>query len=674
MTDLWVDPDGDDTHDGLTSATAKGSWAAAIALTAAVATAASATVALNVVGRPGKTLNVSAAAYLSSTANIPGDARIVLRGVGETQPIVTARTQFADGWKDVKPGLVRRVLPVGLDFRDVWLANGTHVTQSSEGRFNDYYRVWQWDPDNQALLISSYLVPAVNDVSKLEMVIVQGWSISYLKVHSMASAGGGLHRVFFDEPPREIEYAKGTFGETALGMPFAFGPYHASGQRFWWEGAKEFLYEGSKWTVDGGYLYVSLPPGVANAAAFMAAGGVYLPNGATTAFSAFRPNGEDRVRNLTIDNIGFQHFGWNTPNTVGYVGYLSGTALVNNGGTYAFSPIPAVVSVAHGSSVEIKDCSFRDLGAMGVLATACQDVAVEGNRFEYIGATALMYGWSADNFATPTPDELNRDSLIRNNYLRNIGNTYMGSAVFAGAYKRLLVEHNHFEDCADDGLGVGVGALFGGNAYGDWTIRLNKFIRVMTIVTDGAAIYVNGNPCGQRVYGPSMHPTHDTVRVYLNYFENVRKSTMDAQGGETACVYFDLGTQGGLVYCNVAVDCDLFANENCAPYNTFVSNKLVRVVAERKTFYSGFNVEDGAGGYILYEPPLNNPPTTQDNQKFYGTDGWAGRPFYEVVFFSTPQECVNADGTYNTTSTFANNNDAVNVDARYAGVQHAGAA
>lgn len=734
MIDLYLDGiNGNDASSGLTEALAKKTHGAAWTLLAAtLATAPADSVRLLIRG-DGAEYTVATTSYLAATQNLPGASdRIIIQGYGETRPYYNARTPLADGWTDVRLGVIRRALPPGANIRSLWMANGTHLTRSQEGRFNPFYKVFSWDEDTNSLLISSALVPNVTDFSKLELVVVEGWSKSFLRVFGIADAGSGLHRVFIDEPPQFIEFTKGNYnqGSPGLGMPFAFGPYHAPGQHMWWEGAQEFCYGASTWTVEGGYIYVGLPPSMRNAADFMAAGGALIPNGLSTAFNLFGSSGAARVRNVHLDNVGFEGFDWNVPNAEGYVGYLSGAALVNNAGTYGFRNIPAAVETTWTSGLNVTRCHFRDIAGMGLRGTTPQHIAVEnGNVFEYIGASAVCYGWGGSNFAAPANDDLNYQCWLRGNTFRNIGHTYCGSAAFVSAWLSLLCEHNSFEDCADDGLGIGTGALVNGNAYGDWTVRWNSFKRVMQVVVDGAAIYLTGNPCGTRVFGPSMQPFHRTARIYGNYFEDIRNSGNDPQGGEAACIYFDLGVQGALAYCNFAKRCDVFFVENCSPWNTCTSNRLEQVLHEHLTFYSGYNVEDGAGGYTFHAAPYSNPPTGTitgearwkgiynpvgnystgdviaantggfwsgyqalratvgdaphaspadwvafhpvgyDMDSFYGTGAYTGRSFKELVGgFALPEDVINTDGTYNSNSLVTGNGPTVPIDVSNAGV------
>jgi hypothetical protein len=62
------------------------------------------------------------------------------------------------------------------------------------------------------------------------------------------------------------------------------------------------------------------------------------------------------------------------------------------------------------------------------------------------------------------------------------------------------------------------------------------------------------------------------------------------------------------------------------------------------------------GSFINYQPPLSNPPTADDNAKFYGTGIYTGRGFQSILpVFTTPEAVVKPNGQYNSASTFISN-------------------
>jgi hypothetical protein len=688
---VYLDTAGSDANSGLTPALAKRTFAAAMTTFRAEIATATDHCTLWIAGDAAqtKTYNVSATEYMSDANNHPvAGKRIVIRGHGDGKPVLTARTKVT-GWTDVSYGLVRAPVPVGVDVRELWMDNGLPLARSSEGRSNPFYVVYQWETAFKSVLISSALVPATGgDYLGLEMVICQGWSLSRMRVFAMGSIGGGLTRVFFSEPNASIEFAKGTFAAPPLpittdqGMPFPLGPYHNDiGQRFWWENRREFLYQEGTFQshadVDGD-IYLRLPAGLANAAQLEAAGGVWAPNGLAEILVLFGAGATQRIKNVDILDIDVQNLGWRDPNSTGFTGYISGADIIaTSPSTYGFRQLPAAISATWISSFSLRDCGFRDIAGVGCRIIAPQGLHAEYNTFERVGSSGLVIGWGGASFDNPDANTINRDFQFNDNLFRNVGQVYTGSALFAGAGLRIVVEHNSYIDCGDEGVGVGDGARFLGNPYTDWTVRYNYFENCMTLSSDGACIYINGNSSTRRVAAPTMQPAHTGCRVYGNRFQSITNAGLDPIGGHSACVYLDLGQQGTNVYRNEAKDVTgplaSFGIENCSPHNTWMENRLSNVDQGFHIAYSGFQVYNPeTATFLLVQPPLNNPPTVLDNQKYYGVSAQDPAAFYKWVYSPTmtvPEAVIGTDGLYRSTSSFINNGTNVAVETMIAGVR-----
>lgn len=202
-------------------------------------------------------------------------------------------------------------------------------------------------------------------------------------------------------------------------------------------------------------------------------------------------------------------------------------------------------------NVTIRDCTFKELGANGVLMKdSTIKASIYDNKFMHIGMTALSIG--NPTTAWENPDNRNYTLSIINNYFNRIAYEYPTAvAVYISMVDGLKLMYNTMEKTAYSAVSVGWGWSLVGYQLGekvnirDAEIAYNKIIDYMDYLRDGAAIYVLGANCTE-AHGGQFNFMHD------NYAERTVVGDASKRG-----YYMDGSSSNWEVYDNVTIGCVL---------------------------------------------------------------------------------------------------------------------
>lgn len=605
------------------------------------------------------------------------------------RPCLTARDAVTD-WSlsgsILSADLAALTSPAAL--QDVWCADGTELEMCSYGKDDSSSKVYSWGTvaTTKKVRVLTSILPAVSSWSGVYLVVVMGWNLSRLRISSVLAVDSTYSDITLQSDDADIEFAKGDLTQAgptySLGMNFPFGPYHnSSGQRCWFENAPEFLTAPGMLYHDtaDGKLKVYLPTGVTTATEFEAKG-IYVSNGCETVLQINGSSEGSKIKNLDFEDIDVKHVGFNLTDDGYYVGYVAGSSLYKNGTSYGFRAMPSAIFIYNCESVAFRRSRFEDLGALGLASYwGLHGLEISQCAFHRLGASGLNIGAAPYPYFSDAPDDYQNIGLtLENNVAIGTGRKWVGSAISAGIWKGARIRHNTIKDGTDDGIAFSTGARCYGIWAGDTIVELNDIENVMTLVTDGGAIYSSGNLCGFKLghaYHDRAFPGRPAI-VRYNKIRNVYTSGYDPSGGESAVLYSDLGSEGNFYYRNDVENFDVFWHGNCERFNTIIDNKVVAGDGDgtvESIHYSGFNVVVDADGETTsttsYMPPLNNPPNSTDLAKFAGTGDYSGRAFKDVIPFAAAADCFKTGTTdYESLSYRANNNADVVLGAADYGV------
>jgi hypothetical protein len=651
---IWVNGlTGSDANDGLSPNSQKRSFAAAMQAARVAALAGYSNIDVKFYGNNVLQYFCAATEYWGNAYNVSG--RVTLSSYGDGKARISGgikKTGFVQG-----PSQGLYVAPCLERPRTVHSGARRKMVRASLGADNDFYRINSWATPSQSVLINTALAPSPAAIlAGLEMVILMGWSKSFLRVQSAADAGGGLTRVFFEVPERDVEFAKGDLSAPGLNSSFAFGPFHIDGDRFWFENAREYANVQGSWHCDGSTIQVGLPPGC-NSVEQLEAEGVYV-GGISTCLNFYGASMANPVRNIVLRDLIFEYFDWQVPNTQGYVGYGGGLSLYDNSGTLGFLNTPAAVNVQLIDGFLSEGCEYRDLGTVGIRGLGFRNMRLEGNAFANVAASA----WRIDAYNPPESilgiklNEVDDGLYHHNNVIVDCSVVYTGAAAFAGNFSSFSCESNDFVRLPSIGLNVGNGGRGNATWVGKASIGLNLFQETMQVTADGGAAYFNTNMSGRSKPAP-VQSQNAAIDVWCNHFLNHYKAVYHSHTQDYApCVYGDLETSDMWVRHNIIENASLAFQENCSLFNLFENNVLINVGRERRSAYSGYNIFDPVTGLnTLYQPPLSKPPTVDDNNKMFGLGPYAGAAFQVRQPFLIADDVIDVSGEYNTLSTFRNN-------------------
>lgn len=662
LIEIYCDPVlGNDANDGLTEATAVATINVASVRQKALRWAS--TSGAKVRPRRGRYHNMTASIFHFFNDNLPDNQRLSYEPYGPIEdgpPRITGRQQVT-GWFD-QPAFGANVVAAAYSGNayDVWHDGGVEMKRATFARNNFFYRIHQWEPSTKSVLIHESLVPAV-PLTGLIMAIQIGWNHSYLPVANIVDGPAPYKRVTFAEPAASVEFEKGTI--TSDPLDFSRGPYHKTQQKFWWEGRPEFCTEVGEWVRFGDFIVARKPASMTTAA--FQAGGVYVPNGVSSPFrtagGTAADNWTNKVRNIDWDGLLFKHFGWPRVNraTDGWVGYHTAQSLFDNSGTTAFRVIDGIFYFHKAQSMRVRNCRFQEMSLIAVHGLqGLHDFVFEGNAYWKMDASPMFIRGGA---ATGTIEGVpwnslydqpaitqNQRLIFRDELAVDVARYYMGVAFHLGPWKDLKADHFKVKGCTNGAMTPAIGARWFEMWNTNNEISHFDIEDVMTICTDGGALYTSGNMSGRMATQPPLLHSlvhRPALKCHSGKIKNAFKSDYDPLGGSSNMTYVDLGGRsnvyfgiwydGGQVVLshNAAIYCSL---KDCRVENVAPHTGILAYYSAAQIFPRGSNVG------VRVWPPMNTPANATDLEKWNATDAYEGTwPFKDAFPFASPDDVVN---------------------------------
>ncbi len=154
------------------------------------------------------------------------------------------------------------------------------------------------------------------------------------------------------------------------------------------------------------------------------------------------------LENIQFEGIAFKYGNWTGPNlTTKEIG-RSQADLYSD-----YTSFEGQLSMIYSQNITIKNCRFEYLASSGIyLNSNNNNITIEGNVFRDLTAAAVIIGGGNSSSFTFSA-VVNRDILIKNNVIRNIGaDFYQSSGIYANITKNLSIIHNDVADVAYFGI------------------------------------------------------------------------------------------------------------------------------------------------------------------------------------------------------------------------------
>lgn len=318
---------------------------------------------------------------------------------------------------------------------------------------------------------------------------------------------------------------------------------------------------------------------------------------------------DEPVHDLQIRGIEFAHTSWLGPSTpAGYASQQSGTFLARE---YQQPPdylltcqrscpafeatrndwdqMPAAVQVSAATRVDVVDCTFTQLGQVGLgigndagahaagIGLAVADVLVQHNLFTQLAGGAVVVGGVRPDAHHPTdPRLVVRDVVIDNNLVTAVAVDYMDMPGILSTYvDGATISHNEVCNLPYDGIDVGFG--WGANDPGgspDYRARgLYASQPVYGTPTTLRRTVVAGNLVhatkraftdGGAIYNLSANPGSHVVENYLR------------DNNSSVGLYLDEGSRFVVLERNVVQDCPVWVFTNTYGENRTNDNVITR--------------------------------------------------------------------------------------------------
>ena len=450
-----------------------------------------------------------------------------------TQPIVYAAAPgekpvlsgglSVTGWKRLDhpvPGLpdvatnhvwyapVPQVGAQALDFRQLYV-NDQKAERARTPNAESYHRLTRWDIANRQVCVSTQEVANWHQLERVEMVLQTSWTISYLRLATIATEGDQA-RITFQNPERNLVFSH----------PFPWArhtdPYH-------FVNAVEFLDTPGEWYLDhkAGEIYYWPRPGED-----LTTESVIAPRLET--LLRFTGSADQPVHDIQFQGLTFTDTTWLRPTLQGHVPLQAGQFFERagyriQGGTPAAPKLenlawtarpPGAVYLAGASRIGFELCHFRNTASAALdLHHHTQSNWVAGCTFIGIGGNGVQIGkFSEDGLEAHEPytvsdeRELARNDRVENGYFRDCANEDWGCVGIAAGYPRgLVIEHNELVDLPYSGISLGWGWTAHTNAMQDNVIRYNRIRRYMQRLGDGGGIYLLSRQPGTEVRGNLLY-------------------------------------------------------------------------------------------------------------------------------------------------------------------------
>lgn len=308
---------------------------------------------------------------------------------------------------------------------------------------------------------------------------------------------------------------------------------------------------------------------------------------------------EKPIRNMTVKGIRFSYTSWMGPSKpTGYASQQSGSFISQLSAVYPkdafercgagcpefesmrqwWDQIPAAVQVAAAHNIIFENNAFTQLGQIGLgigndananssgIGLGAQNIEVKDSRFAVLSAGGILVGGvRVDAHHPEDPRQINKNIVISNNIVTDIGRDYKENAAILSTYvDTVQIVHNDVSggnyDGIDIGWGWGYNDMGGNGVYRDvmrgYDSGENKIWNRPTVLRNNLVAYnrVHGIKRwyldGGAIYNLSKSP--GTV-IRDNYIYDI---------GSAIGIYLDEGSRDILVTRNVVDNHGVWLNAN----------------------------------------------------------------------------------------------------------------
>jgi hypothetical protein len=471
------------------------------------------------------------------------------------KPILSGGSKVT-GWSlyDAGKNIWRATVPQGTVCRQMYV-NGERATRSRMLAGTSFYS----DSYGAYYQSSDPAIPVFSHPADLELLAAaQPWSMNRCAVNSV-SRSGNLTTII---PDSAIQWWNG------IRTDYPFPPY-----LYAIENAYEFLAADTLgcWCLDSAAAALYYVPRTGEN---MATADVVLP----VVETLVQASQSDPPSNIVFNGITFAETGWTLPTTQkSFLQIQAGIFLplreieafddyeqayyTTLGYAWTDSETlgqpPAAVQLYGAEHITFDKCVFTRLGGRGVhIGKGSKYCTITRSTLADISGNAISIGEILDG--NPALADRSSFNAVTLNQINNVGVEYQGSvAIFRAYADNNIINHNEISDLFYTAISLGYGWSSQGYSFGN-EIAYNKIHDIMTLLTDGGAVYSLG------YQGSNGQPEI----VHDNYIFNIAQTTARAARIDSYGLYSDQGSDYINYYNNVIVCANNWFYSNVRPGDT----------------------------------------------------------------------------------------------------------
>ncbi len=380
-----------------------------------------------------------------------------------------------------------------ISFQQMWI-NGIKAKKAST--ITDSLKlntIKSFDPSKETIYIKSADVPKLENISALQMTLVDSTASSTLRINSFLQKGDSI-AITFCQPDS---------------YTFFSSPQSASlnsNTQFFLSGSKDLIVSPGEWAIDLSSASVLYKP---RDGEDLTKANVIVP--ALQSLIKIEGTDDAPVEDITIEDITFCNATWQKPLHEGFVSFASGLyisesmylPLNQNDSTsqiVVWADVPsAAIEVSRTNNFEISDCSIERCASSGInIGSHTSNWAVKNCNIVDCGGSAIVAGSFGTSHASSSYDPLDRRIVPTHGYIgfNKINNVaqenWSAASITIGYTRNLSIDANEIDNTSSSAISLGWGPDNSPNVAKNNCITKNKVTNYATHIPNSKAIKVIG--------------------------------------------------------------------------------------------------------------------------------------------------------------------------------------
>jgi len=418
-------------------------------------------------------------------------------------PIISGGIPVGE-WKQEADGNWSAPLPT--DFHGAFRSFYVNNKRAVRARFPDYdyLRIEKAGKDNRTnFFFKADDFPEVNEVEKLELVLLHDWSITRIGVKSINWKRNHL-------------IAADTIGAK---LPFFTLTHWEKNPRYYLENAREYCDHPGEWFCDFEERKIYYRP-LANEKISETEGVIPVSPG----LISISGHKEKHVGFISFTGITFEHTAWQLPGK-GYCGVQACMFDDRQDNHTGWHQLPAAIELDLAEKCGFYDCTIRHTGGSGIwMRQNCSDCEISESHIYDIAGNGVGIGEGRDRLINgipwwkAAPEQVSINNKVSHSLIEDCGKQFYGAVgIWGGLVSNTLIDHNEIRNLPYTGISMGWMWNPSPTPCRENNIHANHIHHVMNILSDGGGIYCLGLQPDSRITDNLIHDvTINTGRAESN--------------------------------------------------------------------------------------------------------------------------------------------------------------